>query len=342
MQQHLMWGWPIIGNLFLAGLGAGAMAVSAVVILWGPSGEFKARAEFIARVGALIGPLPVIIGAGLLIFELGRPFRALNIMTSNLWYKGFNSSPMNWGGWFILLFAIFATVYALAFIPWRTVLRDRPLGARLEALSASARSPLAFACMPLSIALAVYTAVLLAAVPSRPLWHTPVLWLLFTVSAISTGLSAIILTQRFMFRRRGGGRRVLPDDHVLRVEDHAFHVTEYWLVGMKVILIVAECTVIGLFFMFAHMTINSANFAIQVLLPGGELAPAFWLVLIAIGLLIPGFIESFYLFRTAVLGHEFQWPYVINISAPVAVLVGGLMLRYVIVVGGQLTGPIGI
>jgi formate-dependent nitrite reductase membrane component NrfD len=94
--------------------------------------------------------------------------------------------------------------------------------------------------------------------------------------------------------------------------------------------------------MFAQMTINSANFAIQALLPGGELALPFWLGVIFIGLLLPGFIESFYLLRTELLGHEFEWPYVINISAPVAVLVGGLMLRYVIVVGGQITGPIGI
>jgi formate-dependent nitrite reductase membrane component NrfD len=183
--------------------------------------------------------------------------------------------------------------------------------------------------------MAIYTAILLAAVPARPLWHTPVLWMLFTVSALSTGLSAIILVQRFMFRK----------EHKLgprRPEDHTYHITEYYLVGMKVLLILAELVVIGLFFMFAHMTINSANFAVQSLLPGGELATAFWIGVILVGLLTPAFIEGFYLLRTAVLGHEFQWPYIINVSAPIAILFGGLMLRYVIVVGGQITGPIGI
>ena len=334
METHLMWGWPIIGYLFLAGVGAGAMAVSAIVMLWDPSGAFRVRARLIVRLGAFIGPLPVMIGAGLLVFELGRPYRAFNIMTSNFWYAAFNPSPMNWGGWFILLFCLFATVYALAFVHWGALLGPG-LGERLEARAERLRGPLAVVCTPLSIALAIYTAILLAAVPSRPLWHTPVLWLLFTVSAISTGLSAIILVQRFLFRKEGSKR---PG----RKEDPAFRVTEYSLVGMKVLLIVAELVVIGLFFMFAHMTINSANFAIQSLLPGGELATAFWLGVIGVGLLIPGFIESFYLLRTAGLGHEFEWPYVINIAAPAAVLVGGLMLRYVIVVGGQVTGPIGI
>ncbi len=331
MEHHLMWGWPIIGYLFLAGLGAGALAVSGIVVLWGPSGEFRHRAALIARLGALIGPLPVMVGTSLLIFELGRPFRALNLLTSNVWFMAFNPSPMNWGSWFILLFCIFATVYALCFIPWKALLRGE-LGERLEARGERVRSPMAVICVPLAIAMAIYTAILLAAVPARPLWHTPVLWLLFTVSALSTGLSAIILVQRFMFRKHGAARR----------EDRTYRVTEYYLVSMKVLLIIAEVVVIALFFMFAHMTINSASFAVQSLLPGGELATAFWVGVILVGLVAPAFIEGFYLLRTAVLGHEFEWPYVINVSAPIAILFGGLMLRYVIVVGGQITGPIGI
>ena len=331
MEHHLMWHWPIIGYLFLAGLGAGAIAVSGIVVLWAPAGEFRHRATLIARLGAYIGPLPVMVGTALLIFELGRPYRALNLLTSNFWFMAFNPSPMNWGSWFILLFCIFATVYALTFVPWRTLLGGER-GERWEARGERIRSPMAAICVPLAIAMAIYTAILLAAVPARPLWHTPVLWMLFTVSALSTGLSAIILVQRFMFRKSGPHRR----------EDHTFRITEYYLVGMKVILIIAELVVIGLFIMFAHMTINSANFAVQSLLPGGELATAFWVGVILVGLLTPAFIEGFYLFRTAVLGHEFEWPYVINVSAPIAILFGGLMLRYVIVVGGQITGPIGI
>ncbi|MDH3642685.1 MAG: polysulfide reductase NrfD [Gammaproteobacteria bacterium] len=331
MEHQVMWSWPVIGYLFLAGLGAGALAVSGIVVLWGPSGEFRHRAALIARLGAFIGPLPVMVGTSLLIFELGRPFRALNLLTSNFWFMVFNPSPMNWGSWFIVLFCIFATVYALSFIPWKALLRSE-LGERLEARGERARAPMAVVCVPLAIALAIYTAILLAAVPARPLWHTPVLWLLFTVSALSTGLSAIILVQRFMFRKEGARRR----------EDHTYRVTEYYLVSMKVLLIIAEVVVIGLFFMFAHMTINSASFAVQSLLPGGELATAFWVGVILVGLVAPAFIEGFYLLRTAVLGHEFEWPYVINVSAPIAILFGGLMLRYVIVVGGQITGPIGI
>ncbi len=335
MEQHLMWNWPMIVYLFLAGLGAGALAVSGIVVLWGPAGEFRHRAALIARLGAFIGPLPVIIGTGLLIYELGRPFRALNLFTSNFWFLALNPSPMNWGSWFILLFCIFATVYALTFIPWKSLLRGE-WGERLEARGERLRAPMASICVPLAIAMAIYTAILLAAVPARPLWHTPVLWLLFTVSAISTGLSAIILVQRFMFRKPGAVRGAV------RREDPAFRVTEYYLVSMKVLLIIAELVVIGLFFMFAHMTINSANFAVQTLLPGGEMATTFWVGVILVGLLMPAFIEGFYLLRTAVLGHEFEWPYVINVSAPIAILFGGLMLRYVIVVGGQITGPIGI
>jgi len=43
------------------------------------------------------------------------------------------------------------------------------------------------------------------------------------------------------------------------------------------------------------------------------------------------------------LNHQpFAVPVSIEIIVPIAILIGGLLLRYVIVVAGQITGPIGI
>ena len=97
MEHHIMWSWPIIGYLFLAGTGAGATAVSTAVVLWESGERISPHNLLVARVGAFLGPPTVLVGTFLLIFELGRPFRAFNIMFSNLWYRGFNPSPMNWG-----------------------------------------------------------------------------------------------------------------------------------------------------------------------------------------------------------------------------------------------------
>jgi formate-dependent nitrite reductase membrane component NrfD len=326
-----MWSWPIIGYLFLAGLGAGAIAVSACIVIFEPDGVHKESFLSAARLGAYIGPLPVLVGTFLLIFELGRPFRAFNIMTSNIWHQGFNPSPMNWGGWFILLFSVFAILYLFTFLPWRRFFKGA-LGAVLEDRLLKLRSPLAFICAPLAVAMAVYTAILLAAVPSRPLWHTPVLWMLFTVSAMSTGIAAIMLAQTLPSRGR--------DRAVSR--DHADQAAEYALAGADALLLLAEIVIIGLFIMYAHMTIHSVNVAIGVILPGGQLYQAFWVGVVLIGLLIPIVVEIFYLLRKLSGGGPFHMPFMFHVTIPVAILFGGLVLRYVIVVGGQVTGPVGI
>ena len=80
----------------------------------------------------------------------------------------------------------------------------------------------------------------------------------------------------------------------------------------------------------------------KILLPGGELAPLFWTGVILIGLLAPLMLESFFVIRTQYRGGHFRVPYLFEIIMPLAVILGSFMLRYVIVVGGQLTGPIGL
>jgi formate-dependent nitrite reductase membrane component NrfD len=173
---------------------------------------------------------------------------------------------------------------------------------------------------------------LLAAVPSRPLWHTPVLWMLFTVSAMSTGIAAIMLAQTLPRRGRDGA--------VSR--DHSDQAAEYALAGADALLLLAEIVIIGLFIMYAHMTIHSVNVAISVILPGGQLYQAFWIGVVLIGLLIPIVLELFFLLRKLLGRGPFHMPFMLHVTIPVAILFGGLMLRYVIVVGGQTTGPVGI
>ena len=329
-MDHLMWSWPIYGYLFMAGVGAGATAISAFVYLRGAGGNFGRRHVDIARYGAFIGPLPVMLGTGLLIFELGRPFRAFNIMTSNFWYKAVNPSPMNFGGWFLVLFSLLALLYALSFVDWQR-LADRRLGQHLNALCESWRTPLAAICAPLAIATAIYTAILLGAMPSRPLWNSPVLWALFTVSALSTGIAAIMIANRLAYRA----------DQLIS-DDREFRNSSFWLASYDAMLIVVELIIIGLFIMYAYLTVYNQRYAIEVLLPGGALATHFWTGVVLIGLLIPLIAEAFLVFRTIATRDAFHAPYVVELALPVAVLVGGFFLRYVIVVGGQLTGPVGI
>ena len=63
---------------------------------------------------------------------------------------------------------------------------------------------------------------------------------------------------------------------------------------------------------------------------------------VAVGLIGPALIELYYVIPRLLYHQEFSVPIGIEIVVPVAVLVGGFMLRYVVVVAGQITGPIGI
>ena len=99
---------------------------------------------------------------------------------------------------------------------------------------------------------------------------------------------------------------------------------------------------IFLFVMFAHLTIGNMKYAMAIILPGGEMAALFWIWVVLIGLVIPGLIELAYVFPKLIYHHEFKAHKGPEILISLAVLVGGFMLRYVIVIAGQLTGPMGI
>jgi formate-dependent nitrite reductase membrane component NrfD len=320
MGHELTWGMPVILYLYLAGVGAGAVTVSASVLLRGGGGGFGGGHFALARYGALIGPLPVMIGTGLIVLELGRPSRALNL------FKLVNLSPMNIGSWLLLLFTTLSVLYALTFVP-TLMPRFQQLGQRLNRL----RLFLAWTCVPMGLAVAVYTGVMLGAMPSRPFWNSPIIALLFMISALSTGIAIVILV-RALFHRKGAD----PES-----EEH-YQLGAYLLTATDAMLIGLELLVIFLLLMFAHLTIGAPKIAIAVILPGGELAREFWLFVVAIGLVLPGLAELIVVAPKLLYHWSFSAPKSLEIAMSVGVLIGGFMLRYVVVVAGQITGPVGL
>jgi formate-dependent nitrite reductase membrane component NrfD len=107
------------------------------------------------------------------------------------------------------------------------------------------------------------------------------------------------------------------------------------------ILIAFELVIIALFFMAAYLSYGDVRYAIQVFLPGGELAGLFWWGLVVLGLVLPFCLEAFYVMRKMRSG-SFEVPYAVEVVVPLAILAGGFILRYVIVIGGQITGPVGL
>lgn len=161
----MVWGIPIVLYLFLAGLGAGAYATTALAG-WGR--EIKKVYQLASRLTAL-----VLVGIGLVLLMadahagLVNPVRFFFLISNP-------ASVMMWG---VVFLSVFMIVCLIAVI---LVFRGRNVPKWLDGVG-----------IAISVAVAAYTAVLLgAAGASMPLWNIVVLPPLFLVSAASTGIAA--------------------------------------------------------------------------------------------------------------------------------------------------------
>lgn len=317
-MHETTWGLPVVLYLFMAGLGAGALTTSASVLLRGGS---SGKYFNVARYGAFIAPIPVMLGSALLVFELGsfqagHWFRFLNL------YLVINLSPMSIGTWLLTAFLGISILYAFTFLS-----RDAQPGDTQDSL----RRMTAWVGVPLGIGVAVYTGVLLGALPARPFWNSPILALLFLLSSISTGIASIILVRAIMHRRE------------LSAEAEAdYHESGYLLSATDTMLIGFELMTLFLFLMYAHLTIGNTREAVGVIMFGGQLSVMFWLWVVTIGLLVPATIELVVIIPKLLHRGQYLSHRNIDIIVPIAVLIGGFMLRYVVLIAGQITHPIGL
>lgn len=318
MLHELNWGLPVILYLFLGGVGAGAGAVSASVFLRSGGGDQASSNFRFARWGALIAPVLVIIGTAMIVFELGS-FQAGNYFRFINLFLTINLSPMSIGSWVLALFILVSLAYAYTFLN-----KQAKPGDELHSL----RKMLAWAMVPLGVGVALYTGILLGAMPARPFWNSPILALLFLVSALSTGVAAILLI-RALFGHKGV------------VSQEGFDQHSYMLSSSDMLLIGLEILVIFLFIMYAHLTIGNVEAAVAVIM-GGKLTTLFWFGFVLLGLLLPAVIEFKYVMPTLLYQKQFAIPRSMEILICLLVLVGGFMLRYIVVIAGQITGPVGI
>ena len=285
MHDEPSWGLLIVIYLFFGGLSAGAMMLSAAAMLFGRAD----RHASIVRHGAMLAPLPVIIGTGLLVFDLGRPF---------FFWKLFVAvkplSPMWIGSWLLVLFSAVSLLYAYLHLPARWQRWPVPY-------ADAWRRRLAIAGLPLGLAVAVYTAVLLGVLVARPLWNTPVLSLLFVLSALSSAAAALMLAAP------------AREHHALSTAD----------IG----LIAAETITLASLLFFGALSSTSARHGVG-LIAAGDYAWSFWVGVVLLGLLVPAAIEI----RAA---RVHATPRALAALAAWLVLAGGFMLRYVVVYAGQ-------
>lgn len=191
------WHWYIVLYFFFGGLAGGCYFLAALIDLFGRSEDRP-----LARLGYYVAfPLVILCGL-LLIVDLNRPLRFWHMLIqSNTFEPMFKAwSPMSTGSWALLIFGFFSFlsfVGALADddrrwpvfnryrVPWRTfssVGGPSLLGRIIAVLGGIA-----------GFYVAGYTGVLLA-VTNRPIWSdTPLLGMLFVISAASTSAALLAL-----------------------------------------------------------------------------------------------------------------------------------------------------
>ncbi len=318
-MEHFEWGLLVVNYLFLAGLSAGAFAISSfATYIGGP--HFRR----VARIGALIAPWPVAGGIALLVFDLGRPFSFYHLfLVVQL------TSPMSIGSWLLTGFVLLAFVYAALWLPapFDNLLRipkRREFGhfSRWTILPPEAirrwRAILAAIGFPLALGVGIYTGILLGAVPSRPFWNTPMVAQLFLFSAMSTGVASVLLVTALLGARH----------------EHAYEEERRLLVSTDIVMIVLEILMIVPFLLHHALSTRSSASSIGLIL-GGEYTRWFWVGVILTGILIPLAIEVYELMPAVLKQGAARRSVSLSLVSAVLVIAGGFILRFVFVYAGQ-------
>jgi formate-dependent nitrite reductase membrane component NrfD len=312
LWQH-KWGltFHIPWYLFLGGLAGGTMLVAGLAYLFSGGRE---RFEKIARAAAYITVPAIILGGLSLTFHLGKPERGFAFP---LFFTNYQSW-MTIGGWILGAFAPLSIVTAIAWY---------------FNLSKMIKTVLAVLGIPLGLLMSLYTGFLLSAawvIPGSvwyvPLWDNRYLPLLFVLSGISTGVAA-------------AGLMTLADDCLRESSRSASRENDPKAAdlasGIDVAAIVIEAIWVVVFLSALAVGTLGQQMAYK-LVTRGELAPWFWWF-VGMGLAAPLLISLVHMFGRRTLQSKTRW--ILGFKF-VLVLAGGLLLRYVIVWGGDLKSPL--
>ncbi|RDB57691.1 polysulfide reductase [Paraeggerthella hongkongensis] len=304
VELQTTWGWLPAIYLFLGGLGAGAYVTVSILRLAKP-GSFKRTVTG----GVWIAVASLAIGLLALISEVPKPLQAMIL------FKSFvnGSSWMTIGAW--LLMATFMMVGLSALFTtdkiadWLGKL-CKPLGRARGTIN----KVLAIIGIPLALAVAVYTGILLGSAPAIPLWNTWLLPVLFTVSALDTGLAAVSIVAAVLEKDQG----------IERVQS----VFEKTVVG----LVALEAVVLAAFLVTMQQAGGGAAVSAGIL-SEGVLSMQFWVLVVAVGLVGP-FAAAVVQIAASKRKSGGHLPAAIPVGGAACALVGGFTLRFVVLAAG--------
>jgi polysulfide reductase chain C len=284
------WGWLIISYLFLAGAGAGAFVSAVASDLLAPGWS-----KSLAKAGSLAGGPLVAIGTACLVFDLEagfwEPWRQV--------YLGFNlTSMITWGVYILSGFIPIAILYGAAVNEITFVGRIAKKYIRFLEIVGTI----------LAVATAGYTGVLIAVINGVPFWNTPLMPVLFTASAMSTGLAVAMI-----------GAAIIDLGGIQKLTNFAMG---------HVIFLSMEALVLGLL-IFMSLTRSAEAAASAQMLISGSLSPYFWALVVVIGIVVPFLLSLVEYYEYGEL------PKFMLVGAELLILIGGLSLRALVILSGQ-------
>lgn len=289
------WGWEIAVYLFLGGFTAGLLVLSGLARRRGPRPAGPPSGALASSGPSMLGLATISLGMLALFLDLAH-----KPYVWRLYLTVQPRSPMSWGAWILLL--VYPVLLAgVALAPPRALVTRIPAAGRLARWADDARVQrgLGLASIIAGVALGVYTGVLLSALGARPLWSSGLLGPLFLVSGLSTGAAFAHLSSPVAAER----------DQLARL-DNTLIAVELGLIALYLIGLAAG---------------SEAQAAAARLVLGGPYTAVFWVGVVALGLLAPLAIQTLSVARR--IAH--------TPIAPVLVLFGGLVLRFVLVFAGQ-------
>jgi protein NrfD len=250
------------------------------------------------EIAPLITPFLLVLGLFFLFLDLKHQLYFWRLyLTIKL------ESPMSWGAWVLMVITPLSFIWSAIHIESVFPKWDWKFDIVKEIIVffRKYKTEMAWVMVVSSVILGIYTGILLSAFNARPLWNTSILGPLFLTSGLSTGAAAIILMSKS-------------------------HTERLALAKIDLILIAVEI------FFIIHMFMGfRASTQVQIeasnLFLGGEFTALFWIFVMGLGLVIPAILEIMELKNKKV-------PYMV---APILVIVGGLIFRFIMVHAGQIS-----
>lgn len=213
------------------------------------------------------------------------------------------TSPMSWGSWILLFVYPALLLNTLVSIPEKFSNRIHLFDRFSEKINSHPRliQNIGVLNMIVGAVLGAYTGILLSGLAARPLWNSSMLWILFLTSGLSAAAAFVHLLTTDVIEREISAKA-----------DNGFLIFE--------LLVLA-------FFITGMLTSTQAHQDAIHLILTGAYASVFWVFVIFSGIVVPLIIQLL------AVNHKIKHTAI----APILVISGGLILRFVIVYAGQVS-----